>query len=70
MPFSPNTRHFYRLAPLLCVLWLLMPNLASAKEPIQTFAHNGTVYSVAFAPDGKHIVTGSHYGAARLFPFP
>ncbi|MGO9916336.1 MAG: protein kinase domain-containing protein [Isosphaeraceae bacterium] len=41
---------------------------ANTSEPIgQPMAHRGNVSSVAFSPDGKTVLTGSHDNAARLW---
>ncbi len=36
-------------------------------EPKEVFSHSRTVGAVAFSPDGKTVLTGSHDGTARLW---
>jgi WD40 repeat protein len=45
-------------------------NSETGRELHTLKAHLDTVSSVAFSPDGKHVLTGCADGTARLWPLP
>jgi WD40 repeat protein len=64
------------IAVLLSVLSMQMfPTLESAEViqtnllayPISNLTHDGPVYSIAFSPDGKYVVSGSYDRTARVW---
>ena len=42
--------------------------LAAAPRPVSRLAHDDTVWSVGFSPDGRWVVTGSHDHTVRVSP--
>jgi len=43
------------------------PGLSSTPKPFVQTGHTGNVYSVAFSPDGKYAISGSHDQTIRLW---
>ncbi len=63
-----KNKRLNHLALVMFFFLLLLCRISSSKEipPIQSFHHSRSVNTVAFSPDGQHILTGS-YGAALLW---